>query len=153
MAESHLVSGLKNLRSEKLGTLNDIKEQIARLEAHAAQVEGVIEHIDGVLKDVAPDLDLDTVKPYRPRQTKEEKLRHDGSTHKLPVTQHVLKMLREEGPATAREILAKLSSKRTGHDPETLKKNISVFLSQKLKQELLKHDGERDGLQVYAINR
>jgi hypothetical protein len=153
MAESHLVSGLKNLRSEKLGVLQDIKEQIARLEAHAATVEGVITHIDGVLKDVAPDLDLDAVKPVRSRKSAKDDLRHDGSTHRKPVTQHVLAILREGGPATISEILVKLADARPGHDPKKLRGSASVYLAAKLKDGLVKVDGKKDGNQIYAINR
>lgn len=153
MAESHLISGLKNLRSEKLGVLQDIKEQIARLEAHAASVEGVISHIDGVLKDVAPDLDLETVKPVRARKSAKDELRDDGSTNRKPVTQHVLSILREGGPATITEILVKLADARPGHDPKKLRSSASVFLAQKQKDGLIKVDGERDGRQIYAINR
>jgi hypothetical protein len=39
MAEPNLVSGLKNLRAEKLGVLQKIKQQIESLEVHAARVK------------------------------------------------------------------------------------------------------------------
>jgi hypothetical protein len=153
MAETHLVSGLKNLRAEKLGILQEIKQQIESLEAHAARVEAVIAHIDGVMQDVAPEVDLAAVKPTRSRRDQKEKRLTDGSSHRLPMTQHVLRVLREEGPKTASEIVARLSNLRPGHDPDKLKKSTSVFLSQKVKAGLLMLDGIQDGLQVYAIKR
>jgi hypothetical protein len=65
----------------------------------------------------------------------------------------VLRVLREEGPKTASEIVARLSNLRPSHDPDKLKKSTSVFLSQKVRAGLLMLDGMQEGLQVYAIKR
>lgn len=72
-------------------------------------------HIDGVLKEVVPELDLESIKPVRSRRSKEAN-GHDGSEHSLPLTLHALRIMREEGvPMTVDEIVECLASR--GREP------------------------------------
>ena len=65
MGETHLISGLKGLRAERLEELQRIRREIQYLSAKAAGIEDLIGHVDGVLTHVAPDLPLDYVAPMR----------------------------------------------------------------------------------------
>lgn len=153
MAESHLVSGLKNLRAEKLGRLQQIKAEIERLEAEAASVEAVVGHVDGVLKDVAPELDLETVKPVRARRPTQVN-GHDGSGHALPVTQHILRIMRlEKQPMAIDEIVECLAVQRPGSDRKKLSSSAYQFLGVKVKDGLLLRHDLQDGRKAFSINR
>ncbi len=155
MADSHLVSGLRNLRAEKLGKLQQLKKEIDRLVSEATEVEGMIEHVDAVLKDVAPDTDLEAIKPVRARQPEARggvpRLHSDG---RLPVTQQVLRVLREESiPMTADEVIACVARHHRDKDERKLANNVRVFLSLKTREGLLVANDTADGRKRYAINR
>lgn len=181
MGETHLVSGLKALRAEKLDDLERIREDIALLEKKAVEIEGVLVHVDGVLAHVAPDLALQAVVPVRHRtapskangrdhqpaaprrrhtrpaddkDTVDRNRRGDGLSHELPVTQHVLRLLRTEGiPMTVDEVVEVLAMQRHGAKREKLTGSVRNFLSTKTREGLLSAEAGADGLKRYAVRR
>lgn len=167
MAESHLVSGLKTLRAERLGDLERINEEIRRLEAEAERLEGLVGSIDNVLKDQAPDLDLSTIKPVRSRRTSSEGPRSQGATSGTgrprgpkgderfgPVTKHILRVMREETfPLTAAQILDIVARQRGETDVTKLRYSVNNFLSTRLKEGVLSRHELNDGSVAYSINR
>lgn len=182
MGETHLISGLKALRAEKLDDLERIREDIVLLEKKAVEIEGVLVHVDGVLAHVAPDLALQAVVPVRPRQVPVKangrdhqpsasrrrrtrpvdddgekadlNRRGDGLSHELPVTQHVLRLLRTEGiPMTVEEVVEVLALQRHGANRDKLTGSVRNFLSTKTKEGLLTAEAGADGLKRYAVRR
>ena len=173
MAESHLVSGLKSLRAEKMGALERVQEEILKLEAEAERIEALIGNIDGVLKDQAPDLDLSAVKPTRarpksdagqrgaarraaPARTRARGTRSGGEADDKhgPVTKHILKVMRAESfPMTAEQIATIVGQQRGATNLKKLRFSVNNFIYTRLREGLLvKHD-LRDGTVAYTINR
>ena len=62
MAESHVVSGLVAKRSELSGLIAHYQDEIRRIAADLA-------HVDGAIKIFEPDFDLRTVRPKAHRQS------------------------------------------------------------------------------------
>jgi hypothetical protein len=160
MAESHLTSGLKALRAERTGELARIREEIARLEAEEARVEALVVHINAVLTHVEPNIDIDSIKPRQRRHDaagvapKRGGPRDGGGEHTLPVTQHVLRILREEGkPMTVEEVVESLMVQRDGADRKKLLYSVRNHLSTKVREGLLTAEVGPDGLKRYAVAR
>lgn len=95
------MSGLKKLRSEKLGELERIAEAIAGFEGSTSKIEALVGHIDGVLADIVPGLDLTSIKPVRSRhiagKSRKSESGHAGAGC-VPVTKSVLRLLARKIP-------------------------------------------------------
>ena len=65
MAESHFISALKQRRGDYLGELQAVQASMSELEAKEAEMVGMLEHVDALLRKEAPDLELETIRPRK----------------------------------------------------------------------------------------
>lgn len=157
MAESHLVSGLKNLRAEKLGDLQGVREKMDELEAEAVRIETVLGHIDGVLKEVAPDENLDEIKPVRTNRSRGQAptgratSRRDG-VGGIPVPRQVLQVMRQENiPMTMSQITDCVMVLRPDEQRARIDKCVRSFVRQKVDEGLLNRIETADGESCFSI--
>ncbi|KEO88585.1 hypothetical protein EH31_16645 [Erythrobacter longus] len=97
MADTHVVSALKNKRGELAGTIDALQDQLRQ-----AFID--MDHIDASLRMFVPDIELEEIKP------KPLPPRHRA--FKGQVTRAILAMLRKEGPMDARAITLRLMAER-----------------------------------------
>ncbi len=146
MAESHLISQLKQVRADCLGELEDVRRAIADLERQEATVLQNLQHVDGVLRFKAPDLALDGIRPRRRRDARTDNDDDGSDTKRQPMTHAVLRTLRiGKRPMSAREVMEALRTEYSDGDEGKLLRSISTFLSVKKKEGLLQgvaNDGD-----------
>lgn len=128
MAEGHFISGLKQRRAEHLGRLQQLRDEIANLEAEERELLDTLGHVDALLRIEAPDLRLDLIKPRKPRDPK--RVATSKGRGGVPITKAVLRLLRIEGSGmTVEEIAERLSSDYPELERKKLVQNIRIFLS------------------------
>ena len=156
MADTFLISGLKKLRAEKLGDLDGVKERMRVLEAEAAQIETVLGHIDGVLKEVAPEEKLENIKPVRTNRSRGHAptgrtSRRDGIGG-VPVPTHVLQVMRREGLSmTAVEIVDRVMALRPSEKRPRIDRAVRSYLRVKVEDGLLDRQDGEDGTARFSI--
>jgi hypothetical protein len=157
MAESHMVSGLKTTRAEKLGELAQLRERMDLLEADAMRVEKFLTHIDAVLKEVAPGIELETIKPVRVR-SKPNAGKFSTNRGKYPsgagpqVPTHVMRVMREaETPMTTTEIIDAVMELREGDDRTRVSHCVHSCLTQKTRDGLFIRTVDNDNIARYSI--
>lgn len=97
MADTHVVSALRDKRGELAGTIDALQDQLRQ-----AFID--MDHIDASLRMFVPDIELDEIKP------KPLPPRHRA--FKGQVTRAILAMLRKEGAMDARAITLRLMAER-----------------------------------------
>ena len=133
MAESHLVSGLTQLRADCLGELEDVRRTIAEAERQEMVILERLRHVDGVLRFKAPELALASIRSHRRRAGAST-----PGTKQPSLAKAVLRTLRmRKQPMSAREVLDALRRDYPDRDEGTLLRTISTFLSSKKKEGLL----------------
>ena len=141
MAESHLVSGLTQLRADCLGELEDVRCAIAEAERQEMAILERLRHVDGVLRFKAPELALASIRPHKRRAGASTTGMKQPSLAKA-----VLRTLRmRKQPMSAREVLDALRRDYPDCDEGALLRTISTFLSSKKKERLLQvvaNDGD-----------
>lgn len=97
MADTHVVSALKDKRGELAGTIDALQDQLRQ-----AFID--MDHIDASLRMFVPDIELEEIKP------KPLPPRHRA--FKGQVTRAILSMLRKEGSMDAKAITLRLMAER-----------------------------------------
>ncbi|TMM47161.1 hypothetical protein [Qipengyuania marisflavi] len=97
MADTHVVSALRDKRGELAGTIDGLQDQLRQ-----AFID--MDHIDASLRMFVPDIELEEIKP------KPLPPRHRA--FKGQVTRAILAMLRKEGAMDARAITLRLMAER-----------------------------------------
>lgn len=97
MADTHVVSALRDKRGELAGTIDGLQDQLRQ-----AFID--MDHIDASLRMFVPDIELEEIrpKPLPPRHR----------AFKGQVTRAILAMLRREGAMDARAITLRLMAER-----------------------------------------
>lgn len=140
MAESHFVSGLKQRRAEHLGHLQQLREEIAHIEAKERELLDTLGHVDALLRTEAPDLRLEQIKP----RGSSGEVGHAGGTKELPVTKAVLRLLRTEGMAmTVDEVVERLAPDYPNIERKKLIQNVRMFMSSRKNAGVLTADGSK----------
>lgn len=148
MAESHFVSALRQRRADCLGELNEVRKTLAEMEAREAALVEKLGHVDALIRDEAPELLLETIKPRKPRGPHPR----SGGTGRTPLSQAVLRTLRtRKAPMSAREVKEELQVVFPDQDELKLLHNVSTFLSVKKKAGLLEAATDDGGLVRYRI--
>ena len=142
MAESHFVSALRQRRADCLGELNEVRKTLAELEAREAALFEKMGHVDALIRDEAPELLLEIIKPRKPRGPHPR----SGGGGRTPLSQAVLRTLRtRKTPMSAREVKDELQAAFPDQDEPKLLRNVSTFLSIKKKAGLLEAAATDDG--------
>lgn len=97
MADTHVISALKDKRGELAGQIDGLQDQLRQ-----AMID--LDHIDASLRMFDPDIELDEIKP------KPLPPRHRA--FKGQVTRAILAMLRKDGAMDARAITIRLMAER-----------------------------------------
>lgn len=97
MADTHVLSALRDKRGELAGQIDALQDQL-----RAAMID--MDHIDATLRMFDPDIELDEIrpKPLPPR----------AHAFKGQVTRSILAMLRAEGAMDAKAITIRLMAER-----------------------------------------
>ena len=147
MAETHLVSGLTQLRADCLGELENVRRAIAEMEQQEVAILERLRHVDGVLGFKAPELVLANIRPRRRRAGASAPGGKQPSLAKA-----VLRTLRtRKQPMSAREVLATLRDDYPDRDEGALLRTISTFLSIKKKEGLLAAVANDGDVTRYAV--
>ena len=142
MAEAHFVSGLKQRRAEYLGNLQQLQDEIAKLEAKEREVLDLLGHLDALLKFEAPEVRLDQIKPRKPRDS--SRATTDKGRQGIPLTKAVLRVLRTEDSAmSVDEVVDRLSPDYPDIERQKLVRNVRLFLSARKKSGALVGNGSR----------
>jgi len=98
-------------------------------------------HVDALLKVEAPEVQLEQIKPRKPRDLAAASGRgREG----VPITQAVLRLLRTEGSAlTVEELVERLSPDYPEIERKKLVQNVRLFLSARKKSGALVAHGVR----------
>ena len=146
MADTHLLSALKQRRADCLGDIRSVQADMAALEAREAALMSFLGHVDALLRAEAPDLDLETIRPRKRRDPhRRAQVGTPDGEKRLPVTKAVLRLLRTEPvPMTVDEVVKKLRSTDYAEmDDQKLTQNVRMFLSAKKSAGVLVATGER----------
>ena len=145
MADTHLLSALKQRRADCLGDIRSVQAAMAALEAREAALMSFLGHVDALLRAEAPDLDLETIRPRKRRDPHRRAQVGTPDEKRPPVTKAILRLLREErAPMTVEEVVTKLrSSDYAEMDDHKLTQNVRMFLSAKKSAGVLVAMGER----------
>ena len=154
MAETHLVSGLKQRRAERLGELEDIRARLAELEGKEQELLAMLAHVDALLTVEAPDLELARIRPRKPRAARASSGGGHGvgNSKRIPITQAVLRVMRtEQVPMSVDEVVVCLRRDYSDVEERKLIQNVRAFLSTRKASGVLTASEDGIGLLRYAI--
>ncbi len=154
MAETHLVSGLKQRRAERLGELEDVRTKLAELETEEREILAMLAHVDALLAVEAPGLELARIRPRKPRGPLPGKGggRGAGNSKRIPVTQAVLRVMRtEQVPMSVDEVVVCLRREYGDVEERKLLQSVRGFLSTKKASGILTASEDGIGPLRYAI--
>jgi len=141
MADTHVVSALKDKRGQLAGTIDALQDQLRQ-----AFID--MDHIDASLRMFVPDIELEEIKP------KPLPPRHRA--FKGQVTRAILAMLRKEGSMDARAITLRLMAERelNLNDKDLQKamhKRIGAALRNLRERTLVVSEAGKSGLLVWSV--
>lgn len=149
MRDTHLLSGLKQLRGESLGRLADIDKQLEVLEAQRETEMEALRDIDKVLRRQAPEFALETIKARRPKGSRIS-TRKDG--RRVPVTRAITNLLHLRNVAmSVDDVVECLAGDYPSMDIEKLKQNVRMCLSTKRTKGVLQAATNDKGLLAYSF--
>lgn len=133
MAETHLVSGLKQRRAERLGELEEVRARLSELEAQEQKLLEMLAHVDALLVVEAPDLELARIKPRKPRTSRVPGTgRSEQGAKRIPITKAILRLMRtEQLPMSVDEVVVCLRRDYGDVEERKLVQNVRAFLSTK----------------------
>ena len=147
--DTHLFSGLKQLRGETLGRVADLDKQIEALEQERDAAVSALSHVDAVLRQQDPTVKLESIKARRPKGSCAS-TRRDGK--RVPVTRAVMTLLRARNvPMTVQDIVACLRSDYPSIDDRKLTQNVRMLLSTKKAAGVLKTTPTEGRAQAYSF--
>lgn len=115
--------------AEHLGHLQQLREEIAHLEAKERELLDTLGHVDALLRIEAPELRLEQIKPRKPRDASRGTGRA-GGTKGIPVTKAVLRLLRTEVTAmTVDEVVERLAPDYPDIECKKLMQNVRMVMS------------------------
>ena len=146
MADSHFVSALRQRWADRLGELEQARLAIAGLEAEEAAIAEKLTHLEAMIRDEAPELLLETIKPRKPRAPKPD----DAGGTRMPLSKAILRTLRLKKKAmSAREVRDALREDYADQGDVKLLRNVSTILSVKKTAGLLSALQTDDGILRY----
>lgn len=142
MADTHVVSALRDKRGELAGQIDGLQDQLRQ-----AMID--LDHIDASLRMFDPDIELDEIKP------KPLPPRHRA--FKGQVTRAILAMLRKEGPMDAKAITLRLMAERelnlNDRDlQKAMHKRIGAALRNLRDRQLTTSEQGKGGLLVWGVS-
>lgn len=141
MADTHVISALKDKRGELAGQIDGLQDQLRQ-----AMID--LDHIDASLRMFDPDIELDEIKP------KPLPPRHRA--FKGQVTRAILAMLRKEGAMDAKAITIRLMAERELNPNDAglqkaMHKRIGAALRNLRERQLVQSKGGAGGLLVWSV--
>ncbi|WP_239805151.1 hypothetical protein [Croceicoccus hydrothermalis] len=141
MADTHVVSALREKRGELAGQIDGLQDQLRQ-----AMID--LDHIDASLRMFDPDIELDEIKP------KPLPPRHRA--FKGQVTRAILAMLRKEGAMDVKAITLRLMAERelnlNDRDlTKAMQKRIGAALRNLRDRALVVSEPGKSGLLVWGI--
>lgn len=143
MADTHVVSALRDKRAQLAGVIDALQDQLRE-----AMIQ--VDHVDCTLRLFAPDIDLDEIrpKPLPPRH----------HAFKGQVTRSILGMLRNEGAMDAKAITLRLMAERDLNLNDkilckAMQKRIGAALRNLRERQLVRSEAGRGGFLLWEIVR
>lgn len=142
MADTHVVSALKDKRGELAGQIDALQDQLRQ-----AFID--MDHIDASLRMFVPEIELEEIKP------KPLPPRHRA--FKGQVTRAILAMLRSEGAMDAKTITLRLMAERElnlndAGLQKAMQKRIGAALRNARERQLVVSEAGKSGLLVWSIS-